>query len=82
MMLTGEEAFLLYDTYGLPLELMVLKARERRVGVDWQGFFKMARGRNFSNRRLNELCSTVKVVDKDGLEYALLSGLAEIRGVE
>ena len=36
--LPGEEAFLLYDTYGFPLDLTVDAAEERGVVVDHKGF--------------------------------------------
>ena len=36
--LDGETAFLLYDTYGFPLDLTADVARERGVGVDTEGF--------------------------------------------
>ena len=36
--LSGEEAFKLYDTYGLPLEALQEMAREKGVAVDAEGF--------------------------------------------
>jgi len=36
--LPGDEAFRLYDTYGLPLDFMVDAARDRRVHFDGEGF--------------------------------------------
>ena len=37
-MLPGAEAFRLYDTYGLPLDLIREIAEEERFGVDEAGF--------------------------------------------
>jgi len=39
--LTGDAAFLLYDTYGFPLDLTELMARERGLTVDTAGFEKL-----------------------------------------
>src|SRR5436309_4249453 len=41
MLMTGAAAFLLYDTYGFPLDLTELMARERGLTVDVAGFEKL-----------------------------------------
>jgi alanyl-tRNA synthetase len=38
--LSGKDAFILYDTYGFPLELTVIMAEEKKLVVDRQGFKK------------------------------------------
>jgi alanyl-tRNA synthetase len=40
-MVSGEDAFRLYDTYGFPVELTQEIARERNIMVDEEGFMRM-----------------------------------------
>ncbi|HRQ72064.1 MAG TPA: alanine--tRNA ligase [Phycisphaerales bacterium] len=39
--ISGEDVFTLYDTYGFPLDLTVLMAEERGIGVDTEGFERL-----------------------------------------
>ncbi|MFB6229559.1 MAG: alanine--tRNA ligase [Salinibacter sp.] len=39
--LPGQVAFLLHDTYGFPIDLTRLMARERNLGVDMEGYEKL-----------------------------------------
>ncbi|MDO5565982.1 MAG: alanine--tRNA ligase, partial [Planctomycetia bacterium] len=39
-MVSGTEAFEMYQTYGFPPELFEMLAGERRLGFDWEGFEK------------------------------------------
>jgi alanyl-tRNA synthetase len=62
--LRGEFAFVLYDTYGFPLDLTQLMARERGLTVDVAGFEKLmneqrARARASQKREKIELASTL-----------------------
>lgn len=46
----GHDAFVLYDTYGLPLELTVEVARERGGDVDIDGFAREMRAQRERSR--------------------------------
>ncbi|MGH7546284.1 MAG: alanine--tRNA ligase, partial [Gemmatimonadota bacterium] len=52
--LSGEEAFRLYDTYGFPLDLTQIVARERGYDVDVAGFEKALEAQRERSRQAQE----------------------------
>jgi len=61
---TGVEAFTLYDTYGFPLDLTQLLARERNLIIDLVGFeAEMKRQRQRSQE--SQQASVISVVDEE-----------------
>jgi alanyl-tRNA synthetase len=61
-MLNGKESFELYDTYGFPLDLTELMARERGLTVDVAGFEKRMEEQR-SRARAAQKKETVEVID-------------------
>lgn len=63
--LTGEELFILYDTYGIPIELSVEIARREGVGLsaDWQSEFD-----SYMKEQRQRSQTAAKGVFKGGLE--------------
>jgi len=57
--LSGEDAFKLHDTYGFPIDLTQLMARERGVEVDEEGF----------NKRMQEQKERARAAGKFGLDH-------------
>ncbi|RKX71607.1 alanine--tRNA ligase [candidate division WOR-3 bacterium] len=49
--MSGEEAFLLYDSYGFPIELIQELAQERKIEVDVKGFNDLLTRRRQESRR-------------------------------
>ena len=58
----GDFAFLLYDTYGFPLDLTELMARERRLIVDTAGFEKLMEEQRDRARKAQKK-SVIEVAD-------------------
>ena len=68
----GEDAFTLYDTYGFPLDLTQLLARERGIGVDAEGFEKAMEGQR-QRARQSQSKTTIKVEEEKEIR-SVLSG--------
>ncbi len=63
--ISGQDAFRLYDTYGFPLDLTELMAREQGLKVDTQGFEQL----------MEQQRSMARAAQKGGTLTALLSGV-------
>jgi alanyl-tRNA synthetase len=73
----GEDAFLLHDTYGFPVELTAEIAAERKVGLDVEGFeTAMARQRELARTAAGEGTSDERESQAAGRLVAELDGLA------
>ncbi len=67
--ISGEQAFILYDRYGFPLDLTELIARERNLPVDVKGFeAEMQKQRERARRSQNK--KIISVSDAVELEHA------------
>jgi alanyl-tRNA synthetase len=64
----GEDAFTLYDTYGFPLDLTQLLAKERGMEVDGTGFEKAMEAQR-SRARQSQSKTTIKVEDETGPDF-------------
>lgn len=60
--ITGEQAFKLYDTYGFPIEIVIAVARERGYTVDGDGFdVEMAKQQNQSGKKVVDALAQLDV---------------------
>ncbi len=78
----GKDAFILYDTYGFPLDLTELIARENGLGVDGKGFAiemeaQKNRSRNAAAQETDDWVEIRKIEQTEFLGYDKLE--AEIR---
>ncbi|HTL54538.1 MAG TPA: alanine--tRNA ligase [Candidatus Limnocylindrales bacterium] len=88
--LEGSFAFKLYDTYGFPLDLTELMARERGLAVDVQGFNRLmedqkARGRAAQKKQVIELSQVETTTPTQFVGYDSLEAearLVEVIGVK
>ncbi|GMH18127.1 hypothetical protein Nepgr_019968 [Nepenthes gracilis] len=88
--LSGKDAFLLYDTYGFPVEITVEVAEERGVQVDMNGFdIEMENQRQQSQAAHNTVKLAVEngadltenILDTEFLGYETLSVKAKVEGL-
>ncbi|KAJ4966335.1 hypothetical protein NE237_018184 [Protea cynaroides] len=88
--LSGKDAFLLYDTYGFPIEITMEVAQERGVNVDMEGFdSEMDNQRRQSQAAHNVVKLAVgnaselteSVPDTEFLGYDTLSARAMVEGL-
>ncbi|ONK59543.1 uncharacterized protein A4U43_C08F7550 [Asparagus officinalis] len=88
--LSGKDAFLLYDTYGFPVEITTEVAEERGVSVDMEGFdVEMESQRRRSQAAHNVVKLSVEsdnefaesISDTEFLGYDSLSANAVIKGL-
>ncbi|KAJ6850377.1 putative alanine--tRNA ligase, chloroplastic/mitochondrial [Iris pallida] len=88
--LSGKDAFLLYDTYGFPIEITAEVAEERGVTVDMKGFdIEMENQRQKSQAAHNVVKLSVEsegkllqdIPDTEFLGYDTLSASAVVKGL-
>jgi alanyl-tRNA synthetase len=65
--ISGEDAFELYDTYGFPLDLTQLMAREKNLKVDTDGFDTLMEKQRQRARAAQKISSFVSVVSNTKL---------------
>lgn len=80
--ISGKDAFVLYDTYGFPLDLTELIAREKGLGVDEKGFTvemeaQKSRSRNAAAQETDDWVELRKIEKSEFLGYDRLE--AEVR---
>jgi len=66
--ISGEDAFRLYDTYGFPLDLTQLMARECGVGVDVVGF-EACMEEQRARSKASQKKTTIEVLESEGIDF-------------
>ncbi len=84
-LVSGEDAFRLYDTYGFPLELTELIAAGEGLGVDKTGFNSRMEGQRKKSKEKSKMAKEIFATDKISLKdefKASLSRRSEFLGYE
>ncbi|MDR2735896.1 MAG: alanine--tRNA ligase [Puniceicoccales bacterium] len=69
-MISGEDVFLLYDTYGFPIDLTKLMAEERGLGIDMEAAEQeMDRQRQRARSSQKKVSLAVASVDKEKISF-------------
>ncbi|KAK1317059.1 Alanine--tRNA ligase [Acorus calamus] len=75
--LSGQDAFVLWDTYGFPMDLTQLMAEERGLEVDVEGFnIAMDEARRKARNARNQLVGDTIVMDADAVSELHKKGVA------
>ncbi len=67
--ISGEDAFLLFDTYGFPLELTEEYASEKNISVDKNGYYKMMEAQKERARKAQSNQSSFAKQNQEFLDY-------------
>ncbi|MBO5873660.1 MAG: alanine--tRNA ligase [Rikenellaceae bacterium] len=81
--ISGDDAFLLYDTYGFPIDLTELIAREHNLKVDLEGFSRnleaqKARSRNAAAQQTDDWVELIPITESRFVGYDSLECESQI----
>ncbi|WP_162140099.1 alanine--tRNA ligase [Haploplasma axanthum] len=71
--ISGESAFMLYDTYGFPIELTIEYAEENNVTVDTDGFYKAMQEQKVRSREARENIDSMATQSEAYLNFTVES---------
>ena len=77
-MITGEQAFKLYDTYGFPLEVTILACQEHGFAVDTDGFaVHMEQQKKLSGKKMKDGQKTIELPESIHTTFVGYSEIAK-----